>query len=161
MATEADGNTPNSNRGRTGLQQESTGAAGVSFHTGPWALVPARQDPGAFSVSEPLQADKYKIRRPDQSTSSQVTLCPTLLQGFPGKGPGPEEGLLGAGSPSVRPTHPWPRQAWLPVSLIPRGKVGGHTLATSPALIWSLPGSFPSCLHRAQNFPPLGWGTEG
>lgn len=39
----------------------------------------------------------------------------------------------------------------------------GHTLATSPALIWSqrqatqsLPGSFLSCLHKAGNVPPLG-----
>lgn len=71
--------------------------------------------------------------------------------------------------PSMWPTHPsCPSQAWLPLSLIPRESLG-HTLATSPSLglepeaghTQGLPGSFLSCLHKAWNFPPLGWGTEG
>lgn len=71
--------------------------------------------------------------------------------------------------PSVWPTHPsCPSQAWLPLSLIPQGKPGAHSshqpslgLGPKAGHTQGLPGSFLSCLHKAWNFPPLGWGTEG
>lgn len=176
LATEAMGTHQIDTGEEQASNRKSTGATGVSLHTrglGPWSLPEKILAPllflSHFRLFTATRSKTSQARVHSEATGHILSNTPHYYRGSLERGLVLRRACWVLAHPSVWPTHPsCPSQAWLPLSLIPQGKPGAHS-SHQPSLglgpraghTQGLPGSFLSCLHKAWNFPPLGWGTEG